>query len=313
MSTACYHAFQPSPADPGQRNRSFASQEYCNNGPPTRISLWSQLPGLLSINSLWNAHPASVTFYWFNLLRELLHIFHCWIKAQRYHQTQGFTTASDSQGAMHLQLIDTLPSHIPGKSTHLLEAVTRFDTQFQQRWYDQAFNLSDPIWTSALPAEHFVRSNTETPVEDPVHPAPGSAREQAGKRLKLGKDFISNTALMVPVEPFPRMKPVITTMIQRLPPAGRFPKIPNENGTLSNICFKSSFAAPHNRCVAAKCVTKQTPPISRLHIDISVEPWKSKPEHYWQPLVEWLQHPSVSPHFRPSEAFKSLTPAANWS
>ena len=159
MSTACYHAFQPSPADPGQRNRSFASQEYCNNGPPTRISLWSQLPGLIPINSLWNAHPASVTFYWFNSLLELLHIFHCWIKAQRYHQTQGFTTASDSQGAMHIQLVDTLPSHIPGKSTHLMEAVARFDTQFQQRWYNQEFNLSDPLWTSAPPAEHFVRSN----------------------------------------------------------------------------------------------------------------------------------------------------------
>ena len=172
MSTACYHAFQPSPADPGQRNRSFASQEYCNNGPPTRISLWSQLPGLIPINSLWNAHPASVTFYWFNSLRELLHIFHCWIKAQRYHQTQGFTTASDSQGAMHIQLVDTLPSHIPGKSTHLMEAVARVDTQFQQRWYNQAFNLSDPLWTSAPPADHFVRSNPEPPVEDPVHPSP---------------------------------------------------------------------------------------------------------------------------------------------
>jgi hypothetical protein len=60
------------------------------------LRLWSQLPGLIPINSLWNAHPASVTFYWFNSLWELLQIFHCWIKAQRFHQTQGFTTACDT-------------------------------------------------------------------------------------------------------------------------------------------------------------------------------------------------------------------------
>ncbi len=95
----------------------FATSPFDSSILGTRISLWSQLPGLIPINSLWNAHPASVTFYWFNSLRELLHIFHCWIKAQRYHQTQGFTTASDSQGAMHIQLVDTLPQDSKSKAT----------------------------------------------------------------------------------------------------------------------------------------------------------------------------------------------------
>jgi hypothetical protein len=99
----------------------------------TRLQLWCQLPGLIPINSLWNAHPASVTFYWFHSLRELLQIFHSWVKAQCFHPTQGFTQARDSQGRVSLMLADKLLSHIPGQSTTLMEALTCYDMQFQQR------------------------------------------------------------------------------------------------------------------------------------------------------------------------------------
>ncbi len=53
----------------------FATSTFDKSILGTRLSLWSQLPGLIPINSLWNAYPASATFYWFNSLRELLQIF----------------------------------------------------------------------------------------------------------------------------------------------------------------------------------------------------------------------------------------------
>jgi hypothetical protein len=165
---------------------------------------------------------------------------------------------------------------------------------------------------------HFVRSNPPPPVNAPASQDPASAREPASKRLKLGKsgqtaDFICQTALIVPVEPLPSQKAAITTILHRLPRPGRFPTLPNENGTSSYICFQSCFAAPHDRCVTKKCVHQQArPPTSRLHIDISVDFWKNKPETYWKKLVEWLQLPGVTPHFSPSAAFKALTPTAAW-
>jgi hypothetical protein len=48
----------------------FATSTFDKSILGTRLSLWSQLPGLILINSLWNAHPASATFYWFNSLQE---------------------------------------------------------------------------------------------------------------------------------------------------------------------------------------------------------------------------------------------------
>ena len=297
----------------------FATSTFDKSVLGIRLNLWSQLPGLIPINSLWNVHPASATFYWFNSLRELLYIFHCWIKAQRFHLTQGFTSARDSHGTVNLLLIDTLPSHIPGQSTHLMEAIARYDTQFQQRWYTQAFTISDPLWTSAPPMDHFVRPITQSLVHASASMAPATAHEPASKHVKLGKsgqqqaDFICKTALIVPVQPLPSQKAAITSVLHRLPRPGRFPTLTDDHGTLSYICFKSCFAAPHDRCVTKKCLhNKMTPLTPRLHIDLSVEPWKTKPELYWKSLVEWLLLPGVAPHFSPSAALKALTPTAAW-
>ena len=41
----------------------FATSTFYKSILGTRLSLWSQLPGLIPINSLWNAHPASATFF----------------------------------------------------------------------------------------------------------------------------------------------------------------------------------------------------------------------------------------------------------
>jgi hypothetical protein len=299
----------------------FATSTFDTSVLGTRLSLWCQLPGLIPINSLWNSHPASATFYWFHSLRELLQIFHSWVKAQRFHVSQGFNYARDSQGTVSLVLVDTLPSHIPGQSTHLMEALDRYDMQFQQRWYTQAFTISDPLWAATLPSDHFVRYiPTATLIPSILsNPAAVPSHEPATKRLKLARparnaDFVCSGPVIIPVEPLPGGKAAITTILHRLPRQGRFPLLPDANGTSSYICFKSCFPAPHDRCVTAKCINqKSTPPAPRLHIDLSADYWKTKPEAYWSPLVEWLQLPGVLSHFRPSRELKALTPSASWS
>jgi hypothetical protein len=143
-----------------------------------------------------------VTFYWFHLLRELLQIFHSWVKAQRFHPTEGFTQARDSQGRINLTLVDTLPSHIPGQSTTLLEALTRYDMQFQQRWYTQAFTISDPLWASVPPANHFVSARSAPAIA--TTPNVSYQEAPASKRVKLGRtaskaDFLCTVPLILPV------------------------------------------------------------------------------------------------------------------
>jgi hypothetical protein len=299
----------------------FATSTFDTSVLGTRLSLWCQLPGLIPINSLWNAHPASATFYWFHSLRELLQIFHSWVKAQRFHITQGFNYARDSHGTVSLVMVDTLPSHIPGQSTHLMEALAHYDMQFQQRWYTQAFTISDPLWSAAPPGDHFVRHAAFAPAIPPnvSIPAAVPSQEPANKRLKLAKparpaDFICAAPLILPVKPLPGGMAAITTILHRLPRQGCFPLLPDANGTLSYICFKSCFPAPHDRCVTKTCIhQKTTPPAPHLHINLSVNYWKTKPELYWHPLVEWLQLPGVLSHFSPSPQLKALTPSTPWS
>ena len=285
----------------------------------TRLQLWCNLPGLLPINRLWEVYPAAMTFYWFESLRELLSIFHCWVKAHRFHMSQGFVYAKDSQGNTSLVLADTLPSHIPGQSTTLMDALARSDLQFQHRWYTQAYNLQDALWSAPPPSDHFVRPVAPI-IVPPTDPAPAGVQgDRALKRQKLGKakkpaNFFCQLNLLEAIEPLPAQKAAITTILHRLPTKARFPLLPDSNGTLSYICFKSCFPPPHDRCNTEDCRhTKSNPPVERLHIDLSVARWKNQPEAYWKPVVDWLLLPGVAKHFVPSVAFKSMTPATAWS
>jgi hypothetical protein len=276
-STACFNAFQSfirilSCSQPWYR--SFASQEHHEDGSPlvchdrhvTRLphehlrqvdprysfKLMESAAGTNSHQQPLECSSRQCNLLLVQLTAGVTANFYCWIKAQRFHLTQGFTTALDSQGAANILLVDTLPSHIPGQSTHLMEALNRYDTQFQQHWFTQAFTISDPLWTSAPPADHFVRSTPPPLVKAcSASQAPASAREPASKRIKLGRlgqtaDFICTTALIVPVEPLPSQKAAIATILHRLPRPGCFPTLPDENGTLSYICFQSCFAAPRD-------------------------------------------------------------------
>ena len=89
------------------------------------------------------------------------------------------------------------------------------------------------------------------------------------------------------------------------------------NGKTHHICLRCSFPAPYNRCWEATCISVRTqrrdkPPLPRLHIDLDDRKWTAKPPEFWDPIIEFLQHPKVRAIIPPSEAFKKLVPHKSW-
>jgi hypothetical protein len=115
----------------------------------------------------------------------------------------------------------------------------------------------------------------------------------------------------------PQGKPVITTIMARLKQGCRFPQIPDAHVTFNYVCFYSAFPPPHPHTIVA------LPPSARittcphqklcLHVDPSIEPFKSCQEDFWQPIVTFLQLPDVAQHFKPSAVLIVLTPSTRWS
>jgi hypothetical protein len=64
-------------------------------------------------------------------------------------------------------------------------------------------------------------------------------------------------------------------------------------------------------CIATKC--KKRGNSRHIHIDLSIDPWQSKPEAYWQQAINFLMTPGVDTVLKPTGAFKKLTLAAAWS
>jgi hypothetical protein len=279
-----------------------------------RLAQWGKLPDNTAVHHIWQPYQRLMTYLWFSTLRDALHIMHCWTKAQRFHPTQGFVSATDATtGTTSLLVTDSFPSHIPGQNTNLVEAFARYDLQFTARWYDLTRHPHDASWQSQPPPDHFL-----------VAPAPTVLVKQepreklSNKRLKTTDpkvaDFINPAHLFEAIVPLPRDKPAITTILARLPVGTRFPNMGEVDGKSPFMCFHSSFPAPHNRCITSKCKNWKTKhPLTRLHIDTSVEPWRSKPEAYWRPIVDFLQQTTVAAHFRPSATLIALTPGTTWA
>jgi hypothetical protein len=145
----------------------------------------------------------------------------------------------------------------------------------------------------------------------------------AAKRLKTGEvssnkvvpvDYVSGPHLFEAIVPLPHGKPAITTIMARLKRGIHFPLIPDSKGTLDYICFHSAFPPPHNCCTTAKCKNLfVSPPKTRLHVDPSIEPFKSKPEAYWQPVVTFLLLLEVAKYFKPRAVLLALTPSTSWT
>jgi hypothetical protein len=278
-------------------------------------------PDSANVHGLWTHSPLQATYYWFASLQSLLQIEQNWVKRLRYHPEKGFFHARDTEGKQYLLLDNQVPSNIPGRTDSLIQALRQFDTTFETRWFCGSF--LDSIWSNPLPPGHHV-----VPVQKALQqtgklvypPASDYGDGNANKRQRLGgkklqaPDFISASPMMEAVLPVSASTKSITlTLVRRISAPITFPRLPNANGTFQTICLSSAFMQPHNCCVLQRCGDKKSnPPVPRLHIDLSIEPWRSKPESYWAPVVAFLQHDQISGHIRPTTAFKGVTPSTPW-
>ena len=121
------------------------------------------------------------------------------------------------------------------------------------------------------------------------------ARDGAPKRHR--ESFVASQGMLELATPVPSGQRLMTYIFKAMPDNTPYPKLTDTDGKPDCLlCFCSAFPVPHNlcqldTCIAAKRCKQEN---QRLHIDLSQEPWRSKPEAYWQPAVTWLQITSVS-------------------
>jgi hypothetical protein len=281
-----------------------------------RLKAWSDLPDNPLIHGIWQQFPRQTTYYWFQSLQSLLFVFQNWIKNLRYHPMKGFVEAQDHQFRGHLILDSSTPSPVPDLQATIISSLKQFDTAFALRWYQTSPH--DSSWTSPTPPGHFPPPppSRQLPPLDTGVPVQKKARMQpppARTNTQIPKDFLSTTPLLELVTPLQPNIPVSTQLLERIPRGISYPKFADPSGTYTiTICFRSSFAAPNHCCATSICKERRAPRKTRLHVDLGVEPWKSKPESYWAPLVAFLVDPQISPILRPSPALIAMTPATNW-
>ncbi len=176
----------------------------------------------------------------------------------------------------------------------------------------------DAIWTATWPAGHG--ENLARNINPTCKYYGGDTIETARqKRIKLAglkhknPDFINQSPLMQVTTPVPANSTLMTTLFGRFQRPTQFPRLasPTGTGTSQTICLNSAFMSPNNCCVTNRCGDRKNR-TQRLHIDLSREPWRSQPETYWYPLVQFLQNDAVYQHIRPTEALKRDTPSAKW-
>jgi hypothetical protein len=296
----------------------FSDAKFAGSLLGQRLKAWSTLPDSATIHSLWNKAPLQTTYQWFASLQSILSTVQKWIKRLRYHPEQGFFHARDADGRRHLMLDNKIMSNIPGRTDSVTAVLQHYDSNFETRWFCGSF--LDPMWTVPIPLGHSV-----VPIAVKKHPIPVTRDDAPDygtqKRARLGgkkltaPDFISQTPLMETVIPLPpNTRSTTMAMVKRINAPIQFPRLPSDNGTLQTICLSSAFQQPYNCCILRLCGDKKVVPRTpRLHIDLYKEPWRSKPESYWAPMVIFLQNEHVVPHIRPSAALKLATPNTQWT
>ena len=269
------------------------------------------------------------------------------MKRLRYQPDRGFYHARDSTGHRYLLLDSQVPSNIPGRTDSLIEALSHFDHAFETRWFRSSF--MDPMWNTTLPTGHCVpltrtrdrdsrdrdmrdrdqgyRDQRDRDLRDRDHRDRDSRdrnydrynTDGHNKRTKLGgpkmrnPDFINHSPLMECTTQISQYKSVLQTLYGKFHAPLTYPRFPTNTGTSQTLCLNSSFVAPHNTCTTRLCGDRKcNPRMARLHIDLSRDEWKKKPEAYWDPLVAFLLHSEVTPHICPTQALKKLTPNAAW-
>jgi hypothetical protein len=279
----------------------------------SRLKAWSVLPDNPNVHTIWSQHPGQATYQWLQSLQHLLSLFQAWIKWLRYHPTHGFLETHDTKGSKHLLLDNQIPSSIPDRQDSLIQVLQQFDLSFQARWYQNT--AYDAVWSSPIPQGHSlagpspVKHPPSSSIPDSGAPATKRRKPLSGLSPQSVPDFVNNTPLVEAVQPFTSHRPMAQQLLTRLARTP-FPKFETSTGTLT-LCFLSAFAPPHNSCVRGKCMDRKRQ--CRMHVDLSQEPWRSKPESFWSPLVQFLKDPLVAIHLRPSPSFRRVTPSVTWT
>ena len=297
----------------------------------TRLLRWSKVPEDTRVAAIWEAHPRPVTYQWFSSLRFLLDHLKLWVESHRFSRTMGFADFIDSRSGsvmVSLKAATTAPNK-PGLTTYPV-ALNDYDAWFSDLWCHQVQYSSAPAWTTDPPPDHFhvaavarMRDSSRPhPVErqsskrakvEPAEVVPGRDKKP---RAQPRPDFCGTSALLEAIEPLaPNLGSIVRELSDRAERHGdssklRYPRLMGPNGKHCEICFKSAFAAPHNKCATAICSKGGRD--KRLHIDLGQEEWRSKSTDYWDDLITWLKLPQVAALLRPSPALKALTPGANW-
>jgi hypothetical protein len=297
----------------------FNSAKFAGSILGQRLKAWSALPDSAMIHGLWNRAPLQVTFHWFASLQSILSTAHRWIKQLRYHPAKGFFHARDAEGTRYLLLDNKVPSNIPGRNDAVTDLFRTSDMLFETRWFGGSF--LDPLWSTPIPVGHsvaapiFQKQPTNDHIQQDTHEYGAYKRQKLGGKKLQAPDFVSSTPLMETIVPLPpNTRSATMALVRRISAPVAFPRLQADNGTFQTVCLNSAFQAPYNCCILRLCGDKKsTPRIPRLHIDLYKEPWKSKPESYWAPMVAFLQHAAVIPHIKPTAALKLATPGTVWA
>jgi hypothetical protein len=114
-------------------------------------------PGVICQTTQWftasgKSRPDRLPISGFNRYSLCL-VFQTWIKNSRYHLTQGFIEARDTNHQSHLILDSITPSPMPDRSDTLITAMNQYDVTFAIRWYQTSPHNAS--WTNPTPPGPF--------------------------------------------------------------------------------------------------------------------------------------------------------------
>jgi hypothetical protein len=285
-----------------------------------RLLAWSALPDHNAVHRMWVQQPRRYTFHWFLDLQDLLDIFRRWITSVHLMASRGFIDSYQSGGPYRVLVWSKFDAIIPQMEDTLLPVLERYTQRFSYKWFEVIHNPNAAEWSGPLPDEHFKSSGKRLGDPQPreskrAAPSAPVGTESKSRTKPTGPpDFRCISPLFVPVETLPPGTHA-SLLIRRIDSSDPYPKLVDEQGHRSQLCFDATTATCGLSCHTHSCNNQRRrgqAAVSRLHICLSSEPWKSKPETYWSPIVQFLQQPAVRAHLLPSEAFKEATPSTTW-
>ena len=288
----------------------------------SRLLEWHAIPRHTFIMDVWTAHPACVTYEWFKSLRMLLNIFQKWTIYQRMKADHGCAEFSGGDHTMVSVRMDVaMPGLICGRLSSLITELENWDQHLERQWLQQSGDIDDAQWLRPVPSDHLLQPVAKRPRSNSDEPSaglcsgslkrskkPDAEAEKPAARTKE-KPFVSSAPLFLLKKPADVQNPFGDICDRIGNPY--FPKW-EENGKNHYVCILSCLGPPLHTCDTAACKKKWCKKSVRHHIDPTKHQWKSKPEAFWKPFVEWLRDERVEKHFLPSEEFKQLTPSKSW-